>query len=229
LRGRYAGLVARTIAITPSGALSPGPLSASAIAVGAALGAAGGLAVAVGHTLFELPYVALLARWAGRVRGLLAGGWGRLLLGFMAGFTWFFALGLARLALQAWGAAALPGGGGGPLAPGGLAGAVLVGVFYTGANPYFLAWWATAGFPLLEEASMLPAGLPVMYTAHVWMDYAWLGLLAAGGGAAVAAGHRAYAALMGALSIVLGYYALTFTLRALRPQSRGRGPESPQA
>jgi len=224
LRTPYARLVAKTLAITPSGALSPGPLSAAGVAAGAMLGPLGGVAVALGHTLFELPYVALLTRWASRVRGALTGGWGRLLLAVMAGFTWFFSAGLAELAVASWrGAVSIAGPGrGGPLSPDSLAGAVVVGVLYTGANPYFLAWWATTGFPLLEEASRLRAGLPVMYASHVWMDYAWLALLAAGGVAAGRTGQHAYAALMAALSLVLAYYALRFTLLALRPGAAGR-------
>ena len=214
-------LVAETLAISPSGALSPGPLSAAAIALGSSLGLAGGLAVALGHMAFEFPYVALLSRAAARVRRLLEGRVGGALLLFMAGFTGFFAWGLIEAALAALGgshAPAVPGAS----AAGGLLGAFAVGILYTGANPFFLAWWATAGFPLVEGASRIPGGLALMYASHVWMDYAWLGLLAAGGGAAGLLGSRGYAALLGALGAVLAYYAARFALEAFRVLS-GRG------
>jgi len=99
-----------------------------------------------------------------------------------------------------------------------LAGAVLVGVMYTGLNPLFLTWWVTAGFPLVEGASRTPGGIVVMYSSHAWMDYAWLTLLALGGGAAGIMGSRAYAAVLAALPVVLGYFAFKFVLAGL-----GRG------
>ncbi len=213
-------LLAKTLLITPSGALSPGPLTAAAVAVGSSLGLLGGLAVALGHAAFELPYVAALTRAAGRVRGLLRGGAGRALMAVMAGFTAFFAAGLSEAALKG----ASLSGNATLLAGGGLLGAFLLGVAYTGLNPYFLAWWATAGFPLLEESAEIPWGLAVMYPAHVWMDFAWLGLLAAGGGLAAAMGSTPYRILLGLLSLVLWYYAALFAWRALRtPGSRVPG------
>ena len=60
-------LIASIILITPSGAFSPGPLTASAIALGASKGWRAGLYVAVGHMLFELPYVYALTYLFSRV------------------------------------------------------------------------------------------------------------------------------------------------------------------
>jgi len=76
---RRRDLVVETLLISPSGALSPGPLSAMAVAAGLALGALGGLAIALGHTLFELPYVALLLRLASRLRRSFTGTLGRIM------------------------------------------------------------------------------------------------------------------------------------------------------
>ncbi len=57
------GFIVETILVSASGALSPGPLSAAAVSVGAmGLGPLGGLLVALGHTVFELPYVLVLAK-----------------------------------------------------------------------------------------------------------------------------------------------------------------------
>jgi len=60
-------LIASIILITSSGAFSPGPLTASAIALGASKGWRAGLYVAVGHMLFELPYVYALTYLFSRV------------------------------------------------------------------------------------------------------------------------------------------------------------------
>ena len=171
-------LILKTLAITPSGALSPGPLSASAIVAGASLGVLGGLAVALGHMAFELPYVALLWVAASRVEPLLR----RLekpLNTFVAAFILWFALLTIEAAIQGGGSSA------GGMAVSSLLQAFIVGVVLTGFNAYFLLWWLTVGYPLIRDSSRLGArGLAVMYVSHVWMDYAWLALLAGLGGLA---------------------------------------------
>ena len=55
--------------------------------------------------------------------------------------------------------------------------AVIVGLVFTGVNPFFLIWWATVGSLLIAEALLLGAflGVVAMFAAHIWMDYAWLG------------------------------------------------------
>ncbi len=201
-------MVVETLIVTPSGALSPGALSAAAVAVGAAgLGAAGGLLVALGHMAFELPYVGLLVFWAerlGRVMERLE----KPLSLVVLGFALYFAVGLLDAARSGAGVA-----GSVPLPGGGAAGAFLAGVVFTGFNPYFLAWWLTIGLPLVRGAAEGGArGFAAMYASHVWMDYAWLGLLAAGGGAAV--GSRFYPALLAGLALLLVVFAVDIVARA---------------
>ena len=52
----------------------------------------------------------------------------------------------------------------------------LIGLAFSGLNPYFLVWWFTVGAHLiiiaLDFASFL--GVIFMYLCHVWMDYVWL-------------------------------------------------------
>jgi len=173
----FKALVLKTLAITPSGALSPGPLSASAVIAGASLGVAGGLAIALGHMAFELPYVALLWVAASRVEPVL-----RRLEKPLNTFVALFILWFAFLTIQA----ALSGGAStaGGMAVSSLLQAFIIGVVLTGFNVYFLLWWLTVGYPLIRDSSALGAkGLAVMYASHVWMDYAWLALLAGLGGA----------------------------------------------
>jgi len=56
-----ASLVVSTIIVSVSGALSPGPLTASAIVVGTRRFAKGGFLIAFGHMLFEFPYIIIIA------------------------------------------------------------------------------------------------------------------------------------------------------------------------
>ncbi len=201
-------LVAKTLLITPSGALSPGPLSAVGVAVGSSLGAMGGLLVALGHMLVELPYVYMLTRFLEPVMARMNKARTIMLVG-VALFLLYFAYLLARDAYTIY--------------AGGLEGdnrfrvftpvqAVVAGMILTGLNPYFLAWWATVGYPLIEESSRAGLkGFTIMYVSHVWMDYAWLGLLALGGGASRILGKEVYAGILAVLALVLTGMAVWIT------------------
>src|SRR4051812_26440864 len=83
--------------ITPSGAFSPGPLTASAVANGSIRGWKAGLYTALGHTAFELPYVAALVYVA---KSLNLGVYKTPLAVAAAAFIAFFAYLLLR---DAWG------------------------------------------------------------------------------------------------------------------------------
>ncbi len=206
------GLVRHTLLLTPSGALSPGPLSASAAASGALLGPAAGLMVALGHMAFELPYVAALSLFAARM-GWFLERYGRPLGLASAAFIALFAALLARDAVAAYsgGAALFQGEGSGSLL-----GAFALGLILTGTNPFFLLWWLSVGRPLVEGAARLwPRGLAVMYAAHVWMDFAWLAFLA-WAARLLAESLAGYSALLAALSVVLAYYAARMAVESLR-------------
>ena len=201
--------VAETAVITPSGALSPGPLSASAIAAGAGLGVLGGVLVALGHLLVELPYFALLVRIMGGLEERL-GRWSRLLDLVSGVFILFFAYLLAASGLEALrgGAGGLPGGGavGSPVL------ALVAGIVLTGGNAYFLAWWLSAGRPIVEGARAL--GWPrscLVYGVHFSYDISWLALLAYIGGLAVRPRVLGFVFLV--LAGVLFYYGVRMILR----------------
>ena len=204
MRSGYRDLVITTLLITPSGALSPGPLSASAVAVGASMGIVGGFLVALGHMSFELPYVILLYKFSSGVKEILARY--RVFLNIVVIiFLLLFSYLLIRDALSI-----LSNQGSGmaqaivasPLT------AFATGFVLTGFNAYFLLWWLTIGYVLVEKTTRLGArGFAAMYTSHVWMDYAWLMLLAAGGEATRILGREPYATLLIALAIILIYFA----------------------
>ena len=55
---------------------------------------------------------------------------------------------------------------------------VLVGIFFTGLNPFFFLWWISVGFKLISDSIGLlgyPLGIVFLFSC-IWMDYAWLGL-----------------------------------------------------
>ncbi|MEN2999743.1 MAG: LysE family transporter [Acidilobaceae archaeon] len=197
-------LLLLVLAITPSGALSPGPLSASAVAVGAAMGALGGFMVAVGHMVVELPYILLIHKFMENFKELLERA--RKVLNVLI----FLLLLYFSYLLITDSVAILRGGGVGSsgVSASSYLEALFVGVLFTGLNVHFLAWWLTIGYPLLESATRLGArGVGVMYVSHVSIDYLWLTLLAAGGGASKLIGDFAYALLLLALALMLLFFA----------------------
>lgn len=216
--GSYGALIRDTLALTPSGALSPGALSASAAAIGAQLGIIGGVAVALGHMLAELPYVFLLTYSSARMRGILDR-WGWLMGLVSSAFILFFAALLLISAASAWdGEESLLSGGRSAQS---LLGAVGVGAVLTLFNPFFLLWWLSVGLPLVEGAARNGGkGFAVMYMAHVWMDYAWLAFLAFAAGL-LAAHLRLYAILMVALAAMLVYYGMKIGRESVSFSERG--------
>ena len=226
LKAERRRLVVETLAISPSGALSPGPLSATAVAVGASLGVIGGLLVAVGHGVAELVFIVLIFRAIERVRGALARYYKLLSLTVIV-FLLYFSVLLIRDSIKIY--------------SGGLASsaqvktfsfveAFLAGVVFTGANVHFLVWWVSVGYPLIERASRLGAsGLKILYVSHVWMDYVWLSVLSIGGSMAELMSSKLYALLLGALAIVLLGFAFVIALSLARgkPQflSAGTKPQ----
>jgi len=190
--------------VTPSGALSPGPLSAAAIAVGTQLGALGGVMVALGHLAAEAPYVAALLLFYTRIAGRLKKLEKPLNL-VAAAFIAYFA---ALLAVDGY--RLLTGGTlqveatpvTSPIA------ALAAGAILTAGNAYFLAWWLSVGKPIIDEMRSLPPHHKVIvYAAHYAYDLAWLTLLAAAGSTLLVAGAKALGAAYIALAAVLAYFA----------------------
>ncbi|MCW4016508.1 MAG: LysE family transporter [Candidatus Bathyarchaeota archaeon] len=199
---------ATVIILTTSGALAPGPLFFVTISHGIRSGTKSGIIFSVAHTIIEFTLVMLLAL------GLLS----------VANQP------TIRLAVGAAGGAALI-----------IFGAMqirssihethktntqqkttknlfLIGFALTGLNPYFIIWWLTIGanliFISLEFAGL--AGVIFMYLCHVWVDYAWLILVAgfAKKGAKILR-HKGYRLMVALFGAVLIYFGLSFLVDAL--------------
>lgn len=209
-----AALAAMTVAVSPSGAMSPGPLTASAIVLGGrGRGWRAGLLVALGHTLAELPYVVLLCFAFRYVGSVLQGPVGAVLVVGAAAFITYFAVLLIRDALKPSIPSPNASSGGRPVVSGGL-GPVLTGFLLTALNAYFLLWWVSAGLTLIVTASSLGVvGIAVMYVSHVWLDYAWLGAMGEiGGRGAALMGSKGYRVFLGVMAAILLFFALNMVL-----------------
>ncbi|RJS85297.1 LysE family translocator [Candidatus Bathyarchaeota archaeon] len=204
-------LVVSTIAISVSGVLSPGPLTASAIAMGAKRRAKGGFLIAFGHMLFEFPYVIIIASLYSTIEFLLK----NLIVSYALTFAIsFFILFFSYMTVKE-GVSIIrsesirierdekymfnP---------------ILVGVALTGLNPYFLLWWLSVGLSLIRaSADMGFSFLLLMYVAHIWMDYFWLSLMGlAGEGSVKILKSKGYGLLLVILGAVLILFAINISL-----------------
>lgn len=185
----------KVVVVSASGALAPGPLTAATAALGARSGWRAGLAAAIGHTVVELPLVLAIAYGVG---GSLASPHARAALGLAGGA---FMLLFAALTLKA----ARGGVESRQRAPQGSA--LATGAALSLFNPFFLMWWLGVGSPLIAEALADGIqGILQLYVAHVWIDYAWLALVA-GLGSAARLDSRAYRSLLAALALLNAYFA----------------------
>jgi len=160
--------IAKVVAISSSGALAPGPLSAATAAIGVKKGWKGGFMVSIGHLAVELPLVVLLAFFitaSGQVEGImkplaLVGGLFLVLFGYLT----------LKSALQVNEIAS----GEQKFSP------FLTGVALSAFNPFFIAWWAGVGSALISEAILLFGllGIAILFASHIWIDFAFLSLLA---------------------------------------------------
>jgi len=162
--------IATVVVVTASGALAPGPLFFTNITHGAKSGAKSGLIFSVGHTIVEFSLVMVLAF------GLLTVAH-EPMIKLIAGVTGGVAL-LVFGVLQIRGSFTLKSGAEQRESKSGTASRnpLLLGLLFTGLNPYFILWWLFAGLPLIQEALAFASlgGVVLMYVAHIWMDYAWL-------------------------------------------------------
>jgi threonine/homoserine/homoserine lactone efflux protein len=164
--------VATVILVTVSGALAPGPMFFALLMNGSKMGARAGFSCAIGHTIVEFPLVLALAL------GLLAAASQPFIktgIGLIGG------VGLIGFGiLQVYGILKTRQGEGQGKSTKLPASSLVLGLAFTGLNPYFILWWLTIGSVLVAQALAFAAilGVLIMYLAHVWMDYAFLTALA---------------------------------------------------
>lgn len=197
------------VLITASGALAPGPLFFVTLSEGVKSGTKSGLIFSVAHTLVEFSLVMLLAL------GLLSVASEpvvRLAVG-VAGGVALLVFGVVQI--RGSFVSKTDGEQSGRKANRSL---LFIGLAFTGLNPYFIIWWLTIGANLillaLEFAGLF--GVVFMYVCHVWVDYAWLTLLA---NLAKRSNKilklKCYRVLMAVFGIVLIYFGLSFLVDSL--------------
>lgn len=202
------------VVVTASGALAPGPLFFLNIAHGTKSGAKGGIAFSIGHSIVEFGLVMLLALGlltlvnepaVKSVIGII-GGVFLLIFGVLQVHQFLISKS------EVFGRESISSRN--PL---------LLGLIFTGLNPYFIIWWLTSGLWLISYSIDFAswAGVLLMYVAHVWMDYVWLtatAYLAKRGTSLV--GSRGYRIVMAVFGGVLVYFGLYFLLSSLEETAK---------
>lgn len=191
-------LVIQVIAVSASGALSPGPLTIATIALGARGGWRSGILVSLGHTFFELPYLVVLVFAFNVLTGFL-----RASVSILAVVGALVILYFAYLLLRdAYRGVNLNTSNTlistNPL---------IVGFMFTALNPYFLIWWLSIGMTLIAQIQNIGlTSLVIIYPAHVWLDFAWLSIVAGlskrGSKALSLRGQRIMLATLGVILII---------------------------
>ncbi len=160
--------LAKVVLISSTGALTPGPLTAATAAIGVKRGWKGGFLVSTGHMAFEFPLVVAIGLG---VATLFTSEIFVRVVSFIGGvFMLLFAYLTFRDAIKAK-TTTISNPTSSP---------VLVGIGLSALNPFFIAWWIGVGTPLILEALRYwgLVGIPLFYVAHVWLDFAWLSIVA---------------------------------------------------
>ena len=199
---------ATVILLSTSGALAPGPLFFVTITHGTKTGAKSGLLFSIAHSLIEFTLVILLAIGLLSVANqpavkLIVGGAGGIALIVFGSMQIRSSLHEANEANETKKTTKH---------------LLLLGLALTGLNPYFIIWWLTIGANLillsLEFAGLW--GVLFMYICHVWVDFAWLTIVAgfAKKGAKILR-KKWYRALIAIFGAILIYFGLSFLIDAL--------------
>lgn len=202
-------LIITVVAVSTSGVLSPGPLSIASVMRGISGGWRAGVALSIGHTLIEFPLITALAYgllsitqnpMLDHIIALLGGV-------FLIVFAVIHFLSLThRVQIHQDNVKTS------------LRSSITLGVFLTGLNPFFIAWWLTVGSRLILDAMIQLSllGALFVFLSHIWMDYVWLTVLAqASSRARGFLGSKAHRGLILAFALVMLYYGVVFLQRAL--------------
>jgi threonine/homoserine/homoserine lactone efflux protein len=189
--------------ISLSGALSPGPVTAAAIATGQRSRHAGAL-LAVGHGILEFPLMILIMLGMGK---LLKLSYTQIAIGLAGGIV------LLIMAIQMLAGSNTDKNTQGKIStdkP------ILTGFILSASNPYFLLWWATVGLALATTARQLGIWAFALFTITHWLcDLVWLEALSlASFKGTYLLGPRSQKIVLLVCSLAMLFFGLFFIYRA---------------
>ena len=199
------------ILVSASGVFSPGPLLFANLALSKYGGFWSGIKIAIGHTIIELPVIILLSLPFVVLSPINLTFSTTKIITFIAGaFLIVFGILYVVRTIRTRGS---PNS---PINTSRIENPYLAGIMFTSLNPFFIVWWTTVGVKLISDSISLlghPAGIAFLFFAHIWMDYAWLGLssyLASRGFNIIRSEYHKYITIL--LTVPLFYYGIYFIL-----------------
>ena len=161
------------ILVSTSGVLSPGPLFFINLIYGSKLGITGGIKIAFGHTMVEFSLVITLAFGLFTFSHVFLNNENLKVISIIGGsaiivFAFAQIISIAKGKVDKQKAYAGIHYKKGP---------ILLGVIFSGLNPFFLVWWLTVGLKLISDSIHFfgfVIGILFLFSFHIWMDYAWL-------------------------------------------------------
>jgi threonine/homoserine/homoserine lactone efflux protein len=148
--------------ISFSGAIQPGPVTATAITMGARNRWAGVL-LAVGHGIIEFPLMVLIIVGLGAIFQQTAT---QIIIGFAGGLVLIF------MALSMFKTSTMQID---PKLAAKKDKPLLAGIVLTASNPYFLIWWATVGLALATDATKFGLYAFALFAiVHWFVDLIWV-------------------------------------------------------
>jgi threonine/homoserine/homoserine lactone efflux protein len=165
--------------LSASGVLSPGPLFFANLIYGSRQGFRGGIKMASGHTIVELPIILMLSfgLFHFSVTSVVHNATLKS-IGLLGGITIvvFSMLQIRSIVIREKNRS-----------PGNLIDRtkyslsnkpILNGMIFSLLNPFFIVWWFTVGLKIISDSisifGIVLGGLAV-FIFHIWMDYVWLG------------------------------------------------------
>ncbi len=203
------------ILVSASGVLTPGPLFFVNLALSKYGGFWSGIKIAIGHTIVELPLIILYSlpfivlTFPSTIFSMLKvisiiGGVSLIVFGI------FY---VVRTICKNDNLTATA-------KPCRIENPILVGILFTGVNPFFFMWWISIGVKLISDSLQslgYPLGLVFLFFVHIWMDYAWLGLssyFTSRGIKIVGSQYHRFIIIL--LTLPLFYYGINFILVGIR-------------
>lgn len=203
------------ILVSASGVLTPGPLFFVNLALSKYGGFWSGIKIAIGHTIVELPLIILYSlpfivlTFPSTIFSMLKvisiiGGVSLIVFGI------FY---VVRTICKNDNLTATA-------KPCRIENPILVGILFTGVNPFFFLWWISIGVKLISDSLQLlgyPLGIVFLFFVHIWMDYAWLGLssyFTSRGIKIVGSQYHRFIIIL--LTLPLFYYGINFILAGIR-------------
>ena len=195
----------QVVAISLSGVMAPGPITAAAIAMGSRNRFAGTL-MAVGHGIIEFPLMILIVLGMDKILELTNT---KIIIGLAGGaFLLIMAIQMLR-SLK------------GPehqQTKVTKSGPIVAGIILSGGNPFFLIWWASVGLNLAITATGLGIWAFVLFAIVHWLcDLIWFTVLSwASFKGSVLLGPRNQRIILMICSLALLVFGLFFVYNAVR-------------